>query len=149
MKQALVLGMYFVLINCILTFVYLDLSTHMLVSYMTVPGIVGAAIWGLILGKNKNQSFIISLKNTLFSLLLALAIGFSSLFILNTTFIDMVGSNPVVQMKFQQSGVAEIESYLQQSTLQDALQSTMVSMILTTLVVGIGSLVIRKKPQTH
>lgn len=142
LNPGLILGCIFLSINIVLTFWYFENSIHDFISYLTVPGII--LITGYTTTKSYNQSKRIgkAIIDSLKSLYLGLLIGFTSLLLLNTIFINIVANNPYYQSLLEQVNATNMHQFILQYTYQSALQSSLVSTILTiiTCLSVVGSL---------
>lgn len=129
-KHGLILGLLIVVLNIVLTFVYLDTTQTTILSYTTVPLIMFfAGLTGYLRMKQRdNISF--SIQSSILTVSLGLFIGFASLFILTYSFMDVVRNNPLTLQNFQANGQGDLDTFIKNSVIHSATTSVPVSIIL-------------------
>lgn len=129
-KHGLILGFLIVVLNCVLTFVYLDAYVNTILSYVTIPLIIFfAGLTGYLRMKQRdNLSY--SIQSSILTVSLGLFIGFASLFILTFSFMDVVRNNPLTLQNFQANGQGNLDTFIKNSVFHAATTSVPVSIIL-------------------
>jgi thiamine transporter ThiT len=129
-KNGLILGLLIIVLNCVLTFVYLDANLNTILSYVTVPLIMFfAGLTGYLRMKQRgNISY--AIQSSILTVSLGLVIGFTSLFILTFSFMEIVRNNPLTVQSFQTNGQGDLDTFIRNSVFHAATTSVPVSIIL-------------------
>ncbi len=138
--QGLLLGFLIFLLNCVLVFVYMDETTHNLLSYIPILLILGFAgrTGYLRMKQTKNSSY--AIQSSILTASIGLLLGFGSLFILTFSFIDVVRNNPLTLQNFQLSGQKNLDTFIRDTVIQATIASVPVSIILGIISGAFGAL---------
>lgn len=143
-KNALRLGLLIFILNCILTFIYLDYALHNTLSYLTAPLIMFfAGLTGFQRMKQKNH-IPYAIQSSILTVSLSLVIGFGTLYILTSSFIDIVRNNPVTLTNFHASGQGDLDGFIYRSIIDAITASVPVSIILGIISGTIGALLSKR-----
>lgn len=138
------LGIIIVFLNIILTFIYLDPTIHSILSYLTAPLIIFFSGFAGYKCMAETRNRVNALLSSVITVAVSLLIGFSSLFILNLFFVDIVSKNPFMVKNYMISGEKNIREFIISYTLTAATQSTVVSLILGIISGTIGGFIASK-----
>jgi hypothetical protein len=142
-RNGLLLGLLLIILNCILTFIPLDPSTHNALSYMTVPFIVFFAASTGSYRMRQTNDVGYAIQSSILTVSMGLFIGFSSLYSLTFTFLDTVRTNPVTIHNFALSGAKDLDTYIQNSLINAITRSVPVSIILGIITGAISAILTR------
>jgi heme/copper-type cytochrome/quinol oxidase subunit 4 len=143
-KYGILLGLLFVALNYVLTFIYLDPQFHTILSYMTVPFIIIVA--GLVgfLRMRQTGNLEYAVQSSILTVMISLIIGFGSLFFLTYANLDLVRNNPVILQNFQTSGKNSLDEFIRSNLINAATMSVAVSTVLG-IISGIAGAMLSKR----
>lgn len=143
-KNGLLLGSVIFILNCILTFIYVDASTHNAISYAVVPFIVLFAGYTGYQRMKQTHQVEYAIQSSILTVTIGLLIGFGSLYLLTFLFMDIVKNNPLTVQNFRDSGSDIIENFVYKSIMLSITTSVPVSIILGIISGAIGAVVRNK-----
>ncbi len=140
LRYGIILGLLIFLINIVLTFIYLNPVWNSVVSYTTVPLIILFTGFAGYSSTQVNKKMQFAIKSSILTVIVGLSIGFTSLFIMTSLFIDIVSNNPVLVQDFQKSGQQNIHQFIIDKNVQSVFSSVPISLIISIISGTIGGL---------